>query len=459
MTLHTSEHAGQQECDLAAAISDNAFAGMPVRAWSILFLFLILDGLDLALLGLLSPRLAEEFHLSPASIGLLLGVQQAGVAVAGIFGGAAGDRLGRRAIIVFSVGMFGTFTVLAGMAPNVEVFVACRLLAGLGLGALSPNIASYLTETLPLVWRGRMTAAVFIAIALGAIGCSVLVKTAGASADWRMLFMICGIAPVIGLPLLIWGIPESPLWMVERKREASAIARAANRLVRGASYSAATRFARVRSGSGVETEAEVSGGFLRSIPFRDTLCLWTIIFALQFISTGMNHMGPTVLTANGLDLAEAARLMIWYNSAGLLGAIIAAWILPRAGSKRVFLILGGMTIAGFAGIQLLFASNGDAVSLVLPVAFSGFAISGLSLVGFPLAAAAYPTRTRSTGVGFAAGLGRVGSVLAPVTIGLCIATFGAQQAFAVQIPMALLLVAVTLGLRRHIAAVRSPKQL
>jgi MFS transporter, AAHS family, 4-hydroxybenzoate transporter len=455
VTTHASEHTGQQECDLAAAISDNSFAGMPMRAWGILFLFLILDGLDLALLGLLSPRLAEEFQLSPASIGLLLGVQQAGVAVAGIFGGAAGDWLGRRAIIAFSVGMFGIFTVLAGLAPNVEVFVACRLLAGLGLGALSPNIASYLTETLPLVWRGRMTAAVFIAIALGAIGCSVLVKMAGASTDWRILFMICGVVPVIALPLLIWGIPESPLWMVERSRNAAAIAQAANRLVRGANYSAATRFARARPVSGVETEAEVPGGFLRSIPLRDTLCLWAIIFVLQFISTGMNHMGPTVLTANGLDLTEAARLMIWYNSAGLLGAIIAAWILPRAGSKRVFLVLGGAAIAGFAGIQLLFVHNGDAVSMVLPVALSGFAISGLSLVGFPLAASAYPTRTRSTGVGLAVGIGRVGSVFAPVTIGLCIATFGAQQAFIVQIPMALLLVAVTLGLRRHIAAVRS----
>jgi AAHS family 4-hydroxybenzoate transporter-like MFS transporter len=440
-----------EQCHVAEVVAVGSLKGMPFRAWLILSIFLMLDGLDLALLGLLAPDLAAEFSLDPAQVGLLLGSQQVGVAIAGILGGAAGDRFGRRTIIAGSVALFGLFTVIAAFASSAGIFVIARTVAGLGLGALSPNVASYLTETLPLAWRGRLTAGAFVAIAVGAILSTVLVKGLGDVLDWRSLFFICGAIPVMLIPLILFIIPESPIWMATRRRPAGAIAAALNRLTGERRFTSETKFiAAGEQDVAREATAARRTNFLASIPLRDTIALWCIIFALQFLGAGMTHMGPTVLAANGLDIAHAAQMMLWYNLAGLAGALIAAWLLPLLGSLRLYLALSIVMLASFLILYAMLVARISGPALGYPVAMCGFAVTGLSLIGFPLAAAVYPTENRATGVGAAAGVGRVGSVVAPAMIGLWMSGFGPARAFEMQIPVAIMLFVATLLLRRHI---------
>jgi AAHS family 4-hydroxybenzoate transporter-like MFS transporter len=452
--MNGQQTAAREPIDVGVAVANNRLRGVPLRAWLVLSLVLIIDGFDLALLGLLAPAIGGEFGLGSFEIGLLLGAQQAGVALAGIAGGAAGDRFGRRALIASSVALFGIFTCLAALAQSPSLFVVARVAAGLGLGAIAPNIVSYLTETLPLAWRSRFTAGAFVSLAIGAIACAALVRLAEPALGWRGLFLAGGAIPLLLVPLILLALPESPLWLAGRPGRSKAVAAALNRLVGERRFPGDAAFVQAEHTSGRQQESVDGTSVFKAVPLRDTLALWAIILALQFVGTGMSHMGPTILTGSGIELTEAAQLMVWYNTAGLVGSVVTVWLLPKFGSKALFVWLGGGLVLSFAAMLTLLM--GDAAQagpwLAISAALAGFGVLGLSLVGFPLAAHVYPTGVRATGAGLAAGIGRLGSVLAPAALGFWISVRGSERAFELQIPAALLLIVAALAMQRHIPA-------
>jgi AAHS family 4-hydroxybenzoate transporter-like MFS transporter len=182
-----------------------------IVGWSgLLTAVLIMDGFDLVALGLLAPSVAREFGLSRVALGWILTGNGLGVALGGLLGGLAGDAIGRKKAIALSIALFGIGTLLCALASAPALFVCARCVAGIGMGAATPNIGAWLVETLPGKWTSRLTTFAFSTSTVGSTLCAITASFLLPIAGWRSVFMVGGVAPLLLLPLLVLLLPNRP---------------------------------------------------------------------------------------------------------------------------------------------------------------------------------------------------------------------------------------------------------
>jgi AAHS family 4-hydroxybenzoate transporter-like MFS transporter len=160
-----------------------------------------------------------------------------------------------------------------------------------------------------------------------------------------------------------------------------------------------------------------------------------------------------IITSLGYPLEEAVTTMIGYNLAGLAGAVATALLLRRFGSRRLFLLHAVTVVIASLSLAVLLASGIASLWLLtVYVVIAGFGLTALLQTSYPLAAQAYPTDVRATGIGFAFGFGRLGAVSSSAVTAAVIALGGPPLVFTVVAAAAAGIGGAVLSLRRHIPA-------
>ena len=172
-------------------------------------LVVLLDGLDTQVVGYLAPALAKEWHLSRAALGPVLSAGLAGLMAGLLVLAPIADRIGRKRAILFSVALFGLFSLLTANAPGVTALMAYRFLAGIGLGGAMPNALALTGEYTPRRRRATIVVAMFCGFSLGSILGGGLTAGLIAHHGWRVIFLIGGLLPLLLLPVLWKLLPES----------------------------------------------------------------------------------------------------------------------------------------------------------------------------------------------------------------------------------------------------------
>jgi AAHS family 3-hydroxyphenylpropionic acid transporter len=313
-------------------------------------------------------------------MGWLFSISNVGLVIGASFGGRLADRVGRKPVFIGAVLAFGMFTFATALAYDFSSLFVARLLVGLGFGAALPNMMAVAAEISTPGKRASTAAAIFCGMPLGGGTSALLTQLLPAGVDWRVLFVIGGLLPVLVVPALHFLLPETL-----RKQDRGAAKRTS-------AYSALF-------GDG------------RAIP---TLLVWLAFLPTLLILYLILNWLPTLVVANGLDRVIAPQASLAFNFASIAGALLLGRLVDRFGARWP------LTFAYLALIVVLLAlaASGRLSTILTLSAAAGFFLMGANYSLYGVAASYYPQGARGTGSGASVAVGRVGSVIGPLLAGL-----------------------------------------
>ncbi|MBB5987530.1 MFS transporter [Sphingobium lignivorans] len=402
-----------------------------------------LEGYDAYIVANLAPFIARGLNISIPSMGFVFTAQAAGMAVGFYTISMLADRLGRRNIILIGSTLFGLLTLASTMAGHLEQFVIVRFLAFGALGGTIPNIVALLAEFMPEARRPRLLTWIFIAHGLGASAAGLFGPSFVQYHSWEAAFWAGGVLLLLFVPLLWLRLPESCRFLLIRNPSDPRIGEILRRIDPGFSFTPSTRF--------TTTEVKAEGLPLAGL-FRDgrapmTLLLWLAMGSALCATATISAWKPSFLhVLGGLETATATRMSAVSAFGAMVGPVMLTLLMKRIG---VPLALALTLILGFVAMTMLaLVAQINALGWVLSFAF-GLLVIGAQAGLNSLAASSYPTSMRSTGIGWAGGIGRITSMIGPGLGGAMLAAgWGAWTIYtAIASPLVVAAVAMLLFYR------------
>ncbi len=385
-----------------------------------------MDAMDVGLISFIMPALARQWQLSSTTLSWVGAVGFIGMALGASVGGSLADRFGRRAVFAGTLLVYGLATALAAASPSVELLLLLRFFIGLGLGAELPVAATLISEFSPVRIRGRLVVLLEAFWAVGWI-LAALVGTfvvSRSEAGWRWALLV-GALPALYSVVVRRSLPESVRYLERRGRYAEAEA-----VVR--QLEASAHVPSPAADGGVRQEkaapAEPAAGLSelwRPTHRRSTVALWLVWFGINFAYYGAFIWLPTLLLERGFSLVRSFEFTLVMTLAQLPGYGVAAWLIERWGRRPTLTTF----LVGSAGAALLFAvAAGPAFILVSGMLLSFFNLGAWGAL-YAATPEVYPTEVRATGSGWAAGFGRIASILAPLCVPPLLAWNGVEAVF------------------------------
>jgi len=397
----------------------------PLSALQIMVLFLagftiVLDGLDIQAVAFAAPAIAADLGLQRASLGPIFSAGLLGMALGSMLMGPVADRYGRRFSVLLSVSLFGGFTFLTAFASSSAELLAFRFLTGLGLGGALPSLVVLVGEYSPTRIRAICAGVVLAGVPVGGLIGGLLATWAIPRFGWPSVFLIGGGLPVLMLPILWLKLPESIRFMVSRGPSGAAKARdIMRRIDPQGDYGAGAVFIETHpTADGVPKGVPISKLFAGGM-VRDTLLLWAAFFTNLMGIYFLVSWIPTLLVDAGYSIAKATTASVVLNFGGVFGLLGLGWIVSRFGVPVRYVIALALLV-GSVHVALVGALATNLTLMLSAVFVAGLCVMGTQGQLFNLGSSLYPTEVRTTGLGWAVGIGRIGSVLGPLIGGALI---------------------------------------
>lgn len=430
------------ELDIAAEIDRRPVSRVQLGVIVLCGSIALLDGADTQSIGVAAPLIAAALGTDVKGFGPVFSAALIGAAVGALAFGPLADRYGRKRFLVVAATAFGLFTLLTALAGSMHQLIAVRFAAGLGLGGALPCFVALASEFAPRRLRASFITITWAAFPLGGMLGGLLNSALIGRYGWQAIFYLGGIAPIAVAVLLACLLPESPRQQLARPDGQARVARLLARMY-GLAIAPSTRL--------VSRAAELPGMPVRHL-FNDgralaTVILWVPFFMAFGTLTVVVLWTPTLLREFGIQPAATAFVVACNGLGAAIGMAGAGRLLERFGVVLTLVpafLLGAMATA---------ALGHYAASVPLAALFTGLVglFVALGAAGaVALAACVYPEAIRSTGVGWAMGMGRIGQALAPLLAGALLLAAWSVGAIMLVIAAAPVIAAgFVLLLRRH----------
>lgn len=398
--------------------------------WGVLFwclMIIIFDGYDLVIYGVALPLLMQEWALSAVQAGLLASTALFGMMFGAMTFGTLSDKLGRKKTIMICVAIFSGFTFLGAFATNPVEFGILRFLAGLGIGGVMPNVVALMTEYAPKRIRSTLVALMFSGYAIGGMTSALLGAWLVPEFGWKIMFYIA-IIPLVALPLIWKFLPESLMYLTNKK-EIEQTRSIVQKISPSQQLNGDTEFVLNEVTKG--DEAPVKALFQQGRTFS-TFMFWIAFFMCLLMVYALGSWLPKLMIQAGYSLGASMIFLFALNIGGMIGAIGGGALADRFHIKKVLTI---MFICGAAALILL-GFNSPQIVLYTLIAVAGAATIGSQILLYTFVAQYYPSTVRSTGMGWASGIGRIGAIVGPVLTGALLTMNLPHQMnfFAIAIP-------------------------
>ncbi|MGW4000073.1 MFS transporter [Amycolatopsis sp. NPDC004772] len=340
----------------------------------------LLDGFDLVVLGTVLPVLlrGHVWGLTPATASVVSTVGLAGMMLGGLAIGTVTDVIGRRKSLIISVTLFSLCTLLCAFAPSTFVFGLLRFVAGLGLGGCLPTAITLVTEYARQGRSGSATTTVMTGYHVGAVLTALLGIVLITPLGWRAMFVAGALPAVVLVPLMLKYLPESETFQRVRAAE------------RSAGHAVAGLF---------------RGGLLRA-----TIAFWVTSFMGLLLVYGLNTWLPEIMRQAGYPLGAALSLLLTLNVGGIVGLLVAGRVADRVGIRpsAIAWFCAGAVFLALLSVKL------PAVGLYTAVFLTGCFVFSAQVLVYAYIGRIYPDAIRATGLGWSAGIGRIGAISGPI---------------------------------------------
>ena len=409
--MHT---AGAHTLTVSEIIDQRPLSRFQIATIALCGLVLLLDGFDTQCIGFLAPSISETLAIPLKNFGPVFSAGLIGLMIAAMAMGPVADRWGRKWPVVLSALTFAIFALLTARAVSLEQLILFRFLTGLGLGGAMPNVVALTSEYSPRRLQAVFVGALFLGMPLGALvgaqASYVMIPHWG----WRSAFYLGGFLPLAIAIILIKALPESVRFLTARGTNERAIFGIMRQIAPDISASELD----------LSRPAATTAPRNESLPVRrlfsegrapGTILLWIPFFMNLLILYFIVNWLPGLLRQSGLAVSAGVIAVSLFSLGGIIGCLIEGRVMNSCGAFATLLAqfaISALLIGSLAFLTRSFAIM-MTVTFVLGVAIQG-AQAGLNA----LAANFYPTTIRSTGVGWALGIGRVGSIVGPAIGGV-----------------------------------------
>ena len=387
------------------------------QVFAVCILLVLIDGYDGATLTYAAPAIVAAIRLDPAALGPLFAAHLVGMVLGSGPSGLIADRRGRRPTIIGATLVFGLFTLLMATATSFSEILVYRLLTGIGLGAAVANTVALASELSPAYCRTTVVSVIYSGFPLGALVGGYVGVVLLHAFGWHSIFLLGGGLTVAILPAVLCKMPESLRFLQATGAPAAQVREALRRL--GLDPRDAAELAEKRPRVVGTDRSPLQDLFVDGMT-GGTLLLWLAFFVNQLLVYFMFTWLPIVFKTRGLssDLGIVASATL--NFGGVVGAICLARLIDAHGARRVLTIsyiAAFLVIAAFGSV-----ASAGAATVLATVALTGFVLNGSNVNLAAVATSLYPTRSRSTGVGWAIGIGRVGAITGSLVGGVLLRT-------------------------------------
>jgi MFS transporter, AAHS family, 4-hydroxybenzoate transporter len=374
---------------------------------------LFLDGFDTQAIGYVAPALAREWGLSKGALGPVFSAGLFGLMIGALVFGPLADRIGRKTIIVLSTLAFGVGALITARVSDLDALLVIRFLTGLGLGGAMPNAIAMTAEFNPQRRRATMVMIMFCGFSIGAALGGMLAAWLIPQFGWRAVFIVGGLAPLVMVPILILRLPESVRFLATKGHAPERVADLLKQISPRTAFAPGVTF--------LVHETHLTGLPVAHL-FREgrtpvTLLLWVVFFMSLLDIYFLANWLPTVLNDLGASVSQAVLIGSMLQVGGVVGTLVLGSVIDRFSFRALALVYFAAVFAVGAIGQL----GHSAILVSVAIFAAGFCVVGGQIAANALAAGFYPTSVRATGVGWALGVGRVGSIVGPLVGGMLLA--------------------------------------
>lgn len=314
------------------------------------------------------------------------------------------DRIGRKQVLIWSTAVFAVFTLCTVWVNSFNSLLAVRFLAGAGLGAAMPILITLASEAVSPQNRGRAVGLMYCGMPVGAAILSLIASTDFGS-NWKNIFYLGGLLPIIVIPVMMWLLPESKEYLKAKDQAANTTAEA--------------------TPQGSFKDLFNSNNLLRS------MFTWVSYFFTLLVVYIMLSWLPSLFQELGFSRKEGATAQFYFMVSATIGTVILGMLTDRWKKAYVILLMYGGILAGLLALN----AAGSLTQMYLASALVGAFVIGCQGVLYAFGSIVYPTEVRGAGIGVASAVGRVGAMLGPAIAGsLLTAGFGAAGVISAAIP-------------------------
>lgn len=375
------------------------------------FVINAVDGMNVFLMSYLAPSITRDWSLSPTTLGEIFSAALVGMAIGGLMIAPLGDRYGRRPLILASLLMMSGGMVCSGFATSVLSLLLARLLVGMGIGTVLACMTALVAEFAPPHRRNFSVGLLQGGYPIGATATGFVTAWALAHHSWRSILLFSGLGSLVFFPIGLLLLPESVAFLEHRRSGTRSLVplNYVNHPLDEPSLKASP-FAKAPA-----LKKHVLYRLLGKSLLHDTLLLWSAIFFGYMVLYSIVSWIPRLAIDAGLNPRAGIYAGAIYNIGAFTGTVVLARLSDSSHLKQLislFLLVAAALLIVFGGVTM-------PVGAVLLTAFAiGVTLQGGFNGIYPLATCVYPVEVRSSGLGWAMGLGRSGAVLGPMLAGV-----------------------------------------
>lgn len=375
-------------------------------------LIIVFDMFDLVIYSSIVPIIMEEWSISPVEAGAIGSYGIFGMMLGAIFFGILADKFGRKNILILCVILFSIFTFLCAFAPGPLTFSTFRFIAGVGIGGVLPNVIAIMTDYAPKHLHNTMVSIVMCAFSVGGILAGFVGIYFIPLLGWKSVYWVAAI-PLLIIPFMIKYFHDSPAILLVKGRidELRYVLSKVNDKV---SLTPEIEFV-----TSTEIEKDPSSpviALFKNNRALGTVMIWIAFFMCLLMINGISIWLPNLMFSAGYALSSSLSFMIVLNIGAIIGTLILGGLADKFGVKKV---LVPMFIMAAVSLTLLGFKN-NMIVLYLLVLITGACTMGAQNISYAFVSQYYPSLMRSTAIGFASGIGRIGGIIGPTFGGILV---------------------------------------